>query len=59
MEFLSNMWYSIAFYLRRFRDLVPFVQFKKNVKNAHGGVLLFAKLEAFQPFASIGVFHVF
>ena len=24
-----------------FRDLVPFVQFKKREKNTHGGVLLF------------------
>ena len=28
------------------RDLVPFVQFKKNVKNTHGRVLILAKLQA-------------
>ena len=28
------------------RNLVPFAQFKKNVKNTHGGLLLLVKLQA-------------
>ena len=27
-------------------DLVPFAQFKKNVKNTHGGALILVKLQA-------------
>ena len=28
------------------RDLVPFVEFKKNMKNTHGGVQLFVQFQA-------------
>ena len=39
----SNMDSSLGFIMRCMRDLVPFVSLR-NVKNTHGGVLLFKKL---------------
>ena len=38
------------------RDLVPFAQLKKNVKNIHGGVLLLVKLQAL-AILKVSFFH--
>ena len=50
MSFSVRFWvlqtFNFSLICNALRDLILFVQFKKNVKNTHGEVLLLVKLQA-------------